>query len=135
VEAKSVGAIINTLVITGYALVAGFRGFARRRAYWSRGSWLGLGVTLLVSFALVGFGLGFSLAVDNHAAWVGVSRSRTRAAWVAIAMGCLVAGSLLGGVSMAWFALGDPSRPFPFFGRAGSAVDAEQPRKSDALSA
>jgi hypothetical protein len=124
VEGRTLGAVINTLVVTGYAIVAAWRGYERRRAYWSAGSWIGLGLTVLMSCALIGFGLAFSVAVDNHADWVGAARSNTRAAWVVLALSCMVGGSMLGAGSMAWFARGKPSRPFPFFGRVRGGVAA-----------
>jgi len=121
-EALSVGVAINALVVTAYAVVAAWRGYKRRRAYWSRGSWIGLSVTVLVSFALVGFSLAFSAAVDNHAAWVGAARSSTRVAWIVAALACMVGGIALGAGSLGWFARGNPSRPFPFFGGVGRAA-------------
>jgi hypothetical protein len=113
-ETRTVGAVANTVMVTAYAVVAAWRGFRRRRSTMSPGSWVGLTLTLLVCFALIGFGLMFASAVDQHAPWVGAPRSATRAHWVLLSLGSLGGGVLLSFVSLGWFGYGDPTKQFPF---------------------
>ena len=117
-EAPTIGTTINVLVIAAYSIGAAWRGYHRRKAHWSTESWRGLGATVFVGSARLGFALFFSAAVGDHpAAWVGAPGSSTRGYWVVISLGSLVGGTLLAGGALAWFAVGDPVKPFRFFGR------------------
>ena len=115
-EARTIGAVVNTVVVTTYAIIAAWRGFHRRRSMLSARSWFGFTFTLLVGIALIGFGLVFSLAVDRHAPWVGPPRSSTRGYWILLVLGGTMSGVLLSFASLRWFGYGDPVKQFPFFG-------------------
>ena len=115
-EARTIGAVVNVMVVATYAVIAAWRGFHRRRSTMSGRSWLGFTFTLLVGIALLGFGLVFSLAVDRHAAWVGPPRSSTREYWILLALGGMIGGILLSYVSLWWFGYGDPEKQFPILG-------------------
>ena len=106
-------AVVSALVAVGYGAFALWRGYELRRDHWRGRAWIGPTAMVLISLTLLGFIFAFSLAVDNREAWVGPPRSGTRAAWILISLGCMV-GGLAG---LAWFALGDPARPWPFFRR------------------
>lgn len=131
-EARTIGAVVNTVMATAYAVVAAWRGFHRRRSTMSPGSWIGLTLTLLVGFALIGFGLVCANAVDRHAPWVGAPRSSTRAHWVLLSLGSLGGGVLLSFVSLGWFGYGDPTKQFPLLTalRRTQAERHLQPRES-----
>ena len=115
-EARTIGAVLNTLVVTVYAAIATWRGFHRRGSTLSARSWLGFTLTLLIGLALIAFGLVFSLAVDQHAAWVGPRGSSTRSYLILLALGGMIIGILLSYASLWWFGYGDPVKPFPFVG-------------------
>lgn len=106
---------IGAIAVLGYFCALAWRGYRRRRRHWTPGSWLGFGLTLLVAFALVGFSLFFSAAIDNHEPWVGARGSNTRALWIVAAMFSMVGGSGLAALSVAWLAQGKPKKPFPLF--------------------
>lgn len=112
----SFGATIELLAVVGLGVFASWIGYKRRRTFWSRSSWMGFCLTVLSGVAMLGFMLAFSIAVDRHAAWVGTAGSSTRVAWIVAAVGGLVGGSLLTAGSLAWFARGEPSRPFSLAG-------------------
>jgi hypothetical protein len=129
----SPGASIELLVVTASGAFAAWKGYRRRRAHWSRGSWIGFSLTVVGGLALVGFALAFSVAVDAHELWVGAARSNTREAWIVAAAGCLVGGSLLTAGSLTWFARGEPSRPFSLSGfveRARLHISTEERKQS-----
>lgn len=109
------GVVINTIVVIGFAAVAVWRGYHRRRAYWSRGSWIRFGLTILTGLSLIGCMAVLTTAFDHHASWVGAPGSAARAIWVTATVSCMVAGSLLTSFSLAWFAQGNPTLPFHFF--------------------
>ena len=115
-EARTIGGVINSVVVTAYAVIAAWRGFHRRRSTLSARSWLAFTLTLLVGIALIGFGLVFSLAVDRHAPWVGPPRSSTREYWILLVLGGSCSGILLSYASLWWFGYGDPVKQFPFLG-------------------
>lgn len=115
-EARTIGAVVNTLAVATYAVIAAWRGVHRRRSTMSARSWLGFTVTLLVGMALLGFGLVFSIAVDRHASWVGPPRSSTREYWILLALGGMIGGILLSYLSLWWFGYGDPTKQFPILG-------------------
>ena len=116
-EARTIGAILNAVVVATSAVIAVWRGFHRRRSTMSARSWLGFTFTVLVGMALIGFGLVFSLAVDRHAPWVGPPKSSTRANWILLALGGMIGGILLSYVSLWWFGYGDPLKQFPILGK------------------
>jgi hypothetical protein len=128
-EARTVGTAIKVLVIAGYGIAAASRGYHRRRHNWTRGSWIGLGVTVLVGLSLLALMLVISFAVDNHESWVGTPHSNTRSGWVLVSLGSMFGGVLLVAGSLRWFAEGQPTRPFPLWGsllstrRARSSTD------------
>ena len=115
-EARTIGAALNTVVVAIYAVIAAWRGFHRRRSTMSARSWLGFTFTLLVGMALVGFGFVFSIAVDRHAPWVGPPRSSTRESWILVALGGMIGGILLSYGSLWWFGYGAPDKQFPILG-------------------
>jgi hypothetical protein len=115
-EARTVGAAINVLMMAAYAITATTRGYRRRREHWTRGSWIGLGVTVLVGLSLLALMLVISAAVDNHEAWIGAPRSSTRGGWVLVSLGSMLGGTLLAAGSLGWFAVGQPTRQFPLWG-------------------
>lgn len=115
-ETRTLGTIVNAVVVAAYAVMAAWRGFHRRRSMLSARSWLGFSLTLLVGVALIGFGLVFSLAVDQHAPWVGPPRSSTRSYWILLALGGMISGILMCCASLWWFGYGDPARQFPLLG-------------------
>ena len=115
-EPRTVGAVINVIVMTGYAVVAGWRGYHRRRDYWTRGSWVGLGLVGVLGVACLALAFMITLAVDNHETWVGAPRSSTRSGYALLALGAMTGGVLLVAGSLGWFALGEPSRQFPLLG-------------------
>jgi hypothetical protein len=115
-EAPTVGAVINILGMAGYAFAATWRGYRRRREHWTRGSWIGLGVTVLVGLSLLAVMLVISAAVDNHEPWVGAPHSSTRSGWVLVSLGSMLGGVLLAAGSLGWFAVGQPTRQFPLGG-------------------
>jgi hypothetical protein len=109
-EPRTIGAVINALVVTGHGVVAAWRGFQRRRSTLSLRSWLGLTLTLLIGIALIGFRFVFSLAVDRHEPWVGPPRSSTREHWIVLVLGAMATGLLLSCASLWWFGYGDPDK-------------------------
>ena len=115
-EPRTVGVVINLIVMTAYAVGAGWRGYHRRRDHWTRGSWIGLGLVGLVGLAFLALGFMITLAVDNHEAWVGAPRTSTRSGYALLALGGMTGGILLIAGSLSWFALGEPSRQFPLLG-------------------
>lgn len=117
----SPGTWIELLAVIGLGAFALWRGYSRRRLHWSRRSWISFGFTVATGLALIGFTLTVSVAVDNHASWVGATRSGTRAAWTLAALASLVGGSFLTAGSLMWFARGEPSRPFSFAGFVAQA--------------
>lgn len=86
------------------------RGYFRRRRHWSGSSWLTLGGILLTGFALTGFAIVFSLAVDNHEAWVGLAGSSVRSWWLPVAATGLIGGPIVLAGSLLWFANGEPTQ-------------------------
>lgn len=114
-EARTAGAAINGLMIAAYAIAATALGYRRRREHWTRGSWIGLGVTALVGLSLLALVLVISTAVDNHEPWVGAPRSSTRGGWVLVSLGSMLGGVLLAVGSLGWFAVGQPTRQFPLW--------------------
>lgn len=115
-EARIIGTVANAVMATGFAVVAAWRGFHRRRSTMSPGSWIGLTLTSIAGLGLIGFGMVFASAVDQHASWVGAPGSATRSNWVLLSLGSLTGGVLLSSVSLAWFGYGDPAKQFPIFG-------------------
>ena len=121
-KGPALNTIVTLVLVVGYAGGAAWRGFVRRREHWTGSSWIGFGMTLLMSAGMVAFPLVFSAALDNHAPWVGVRGSNTRAALIVAALGGLVGGTLIGTLAMSWFAKGNPEQPFPRFWRHLRAV-------------
>lgn len=115
-EARSVGAVVNLVVIAAYAVGAAWRGYFRRRAHWTRGSWIGLCSVVLVGLSLLALTFVFSAAVDNHEAWVGAPRSSARGGWLLVSLGSMIGGVLLAAGSLGWFAVGEPTQQFPVLG-------------------
>jgi hypothetical protein len=105
--------IINLAVIVALGAGAAWRGYQRRRPYWSPRSWAAFSLTVALGLALSGFALVFSAAVDSHAGWIGAAGSNQRGGWIVAAAASLVAGPLLAALSLSWFAQGDPECPFP----------------------
>jgi hypothetical protein len=105
-------AAIDALVAIGFSAVAAWSGYKRRRRFWSRGSWLRFGATLLIGFALLGFTFYFS--ADPGRPWSGAPGSNRRAAWAIATAACLIAGTLIVTFTLMWFARGRPRRPFSF---------------------
>jgi hypothetical protein len=113
-DAKTIAAGLQAAVMAGIGIRLGLRGYYRRRAYWSRSSWFGLGLALGAGLALIGFSLFVSAAVDRHVAWIGAPHSNTRNWWVIGTLASLTAGVAAVGGTLVWFARGWPRRPFPF---------------------
>ena len=128
------GTVINVIVMSGYAVAAGWRGYHRRREYWTRGSWVGLGLVGVVGIACLALAFMITLAVDNHEAWVGASRSSTRSGYALLALGAMTGGVLLVAGSLGWFALGEPSRQFPFVGSHTSDAPPLLPHRAGSAS-
>ncbi len=129
-EPGTVGTVINVVVMTGYAAFAGWRGYHRRRDYWTRGSWVGLGLVGIVGIACLALAFMITLAVDNHEAWVGAPRSSTRSSYALLALGAMTGGFLLVAGALCWFALGEPSRQFPLLGSQREVPTPPFPRRA-----
>ena len=108
--------VINTVVGLGYFATAAWRAWENRRDSWTSGSWLGLGFVVLAGAALVGSGFAITVAFDNHEAWVGTPGSNLRGGWVLVTMGSTIGGLALAAAALAWAAIGEPERQFPFIG-------------------
>jgi hypothetical protein len=108
------GTLIDLAVVIAFGIAAARRGYRHRRPHWSRNSWLAFGLTVLAGIALVGLSFVLTSAITGHASWVGASGSNIRAAVILATLGSLVGGTLVTGLSLAWFAQGDAERPFPF---------------------
>lgn len=104
--------LLNLAVVIGGAMVWARRGYKRRRAFWSRASWIKFGSTILVGLTLTGIGLWLSAIVGDHPPWMGAPGSDTRAAWALVVVGCMTAGASLIALTLGRFAQGDPSKPF-----------------------
>jgi hypothetical protein len=124
-------AIIDAVIVSAAGAVGLWRGYRRRRRYWRAASWIGFTATVIAGLAMMWFALYFSAAVDHHESWIGARGSNTRAAWIVMALGCMVGGVVLTAFSIVWFAQANPRRPFPFLDgitrRAFKSVAAEQP--------
>jgi len=116
-DVKTVGTIANVLLMTGYAIGAAWRGYQRRRKYWTQGSWVGFSSVVLLGLAIIACGFRITLAVDNHEAWVGMPHSDTRSFWALVALGSLTGGVLAVAGALGWLAVGDPRRQLPVLGR------------------
>ncbi len=113
-ELRTVGSVINVIVMAAYATVAIRTGYRRRKDHWSRGSWLGLGLALLAGFGLLGFMVFFSASVgESPSPWVGAAGSSTRVFWILITLAAMVGGVGLTAGTLTWFARGRPTTPFP----------------------
>jgi len=110
VQARIIGSAASMVVIAGYTLFLAWRGYRRRRAYWTSGSWLALTVAVLAGVALLAFAFVISAAVDNHESWVGPAHSDVRSGWTLAAVGAMIGGVLMSIGSLAWFANGEPTR-------------------------
>jgi hypothetical protein len=121
VFALGTSATIDTVVILAAGVIGLWRGYRRRRAYWTSASWVAFAATVLIGLAMSGWSLYFSAAVDHHAAWVGGRGSTTRAAWALLGVVCLTGGGLLTAFAIGWFAQGKAKRPFPLLGRGRGA--------------
>jgi heme A synthase len=109
-----------------YGLV---RGYARRRRYWNRASWLRFGTVCAASLVILTVSLGMTRAVEGMEP-ASLSERNQKAVWVVATVAVLLLGSGLLGGAVGWLAFGKADRPFP-----GAAREPSRSAPIDASSA
>lgn len=107
---RLIGMAINGLAIGTPLLGASWRGFRRRRPYWSRGSWASFGGVVGAGLALLAAGLALASAFEHHDVWMGTRHSNLNSLWLLLLIGCLVGGTSVVGGAVIWLAEGEPTR-------------------------
>src|SRR3954462_12475313 len=97
-DRSSVGTLVNLAVLIGGGTLWARRGYKRRRACWSRASWIKFGAAFLVGLAVAGIGVWLSAVVGDHPPWMGARGSDRRATWTLVVLGCMTVGPLLIGL-------------------------------------
>ena len=121
---------VPTVVVLALMIHWSRRGYHRRRAFWSSGSWLrfvaACGAGLVIALAPAAMELALDLGLVSRASW----SPDARAAYALGAVALMLLGALVLVVVLWWFAHSEPSRQFP-----GGATVGSQPSIVDSGSA